>query len=49
MQVISGSVYRPKIHFEAPPSETLETEMKNFIQWFNNSKPNNKHALETLS
>jgi Fic family protein len=49
MQVISGSVYRPKIHFEAPPSETLEDEMKNFIQWFNNSKPNNKRPLKTLN
>jgi Fic family protein len=49
MQVISGSVYRPKIHFEAPPSETLEDEMKNFIQWFNNSKPNSQHPLKTLT
>ena len=35
MQIVSGSVYSPKIHFEAPPSKDIKKEMKAFIQWFN--------------
>ncbi|WP_027328427.1 Fic family protein [Marinimicrobium agarilyticum] len=35
MQVVSGRVDRPKIHFEAPPRKGLDTELKQFLQWFN--------------
>ena len=35
MQIVSGSIYDPKVHFEAPPSEGLHSEMNNFINWFN--------------
>ena len=34
MQIVSGSVQRPKIHFEAPPSSMLPNEMARFVQWF---------------
>lgn len=37
MQIISGAAYAPKIHFEAPPSNTLLFEMTRFIEWFNGS------------
>ncbi|PWJ60368.1 Fic family protein [Dyadobacter jejuensis] len=35
MQVVSGAMGREKIHFQAPSSEKLPTEMTAFIQWFN--------------
>ena len=35
MQVVSGRLDRPKVHFEAPPRETLEAELDRFLEWFN--------------
>ena len=35
MQIISGNVHKPTIHFVAPPSEKVFEEMQNFISWFN--------------
>ncbi len=35
MQVVSGPMGKEKVHFEAPSADLLETEMKNFIYWFN--------------
>lgn len=35
MQVVSGRLDRPKVHFEAPPSNIIEKEMEEFILWFN--------------
>lgn len=37
MQVVSGAIYNPKIHFEAPPSSRVKKEMDHFIEWFNAS------------
>lgn len=38
MQVVSGAIGRPKVHFEAPPSQSIPQEMEVFMQWFNESK-----------
>lgn len=46
MQVISGSYGKEKIHFEAPPSDVVEKEMKSFIQWFNNTAPNGTEEIK---
>ncbi|WP_152205219.1 Fic family protein [Marinobacter changyiensis] len=35
MQVVSGRTDRPKVHFEAPPRDRLDTELEVFIKWFN--------------
>jgi Fic family protein len=35
MQVVSGPVYAPRVHFEAPPSAEVPAEMRRFIDWFN--------------
>ncbi|OCL90690.1 Fic family protein [Arcobacter porcinus] len=35
MQVVSGDYGKEKIHYEAPPFDTLEKEMNSFIKWFN--------------
>lgn len=37
MQVISGPIGREKIHFQAPPKEQAEKELRFFIEWWNNS------------
>jgi Fic family protein len=37
MQVVSGSIGREKVHYEAPEAGRLNVEMKQFIKWFNNS------------
>jgi Fic family protein len=38
MQVVSGSAYEPKIHFEAPPSKMVPKEMKRFLMWYSKSE-----------
>ncbi len=48
MQVISGRLDKPTVHFEAPPSSLVSQEMIAFIEWFNNTAPSGstpiKHA-----
>ncbi|MEE8058607.1 MAG: Fic family protein [Pseudomonadales bacterium] len=34
MQVVSGAIGREKIHYEAPPPNRLESEMREFLDWF---------------
>ena len=48
MQIVSGSVYDPKIHFEAPPSNRLHKEMNVFTEWFNSTNPKGKILLSPL-
>ena len=40
MQVISGSIGREKVHYEAPPAAVLEKEMSDLIEYINNSDDN---------
>lgn len=35
MQVVSGRLDRPTVHFEAPPRAGLEKQLEQFIDWFN--------------
>ncbi len=35
MQIISGTFGKEIVHFEAPPSNNVPSEMKNFIKWYN--------------
>jgi len=46
MQIISGPVGKWKVHFEAPPSERVPSEMTNFIVWFNNTAPGAKIEIK---
>jgi len=41
MQIVSGELDRPNVHFEAPPSEQIQTEMDQFIVWFNKTHTKN--------
>jgi Fic family protein len=49
MQIVSGAVYDPKVHFEAPPSAALPREMAHFIDWFNRTAPDGKSPLPALT
>lgn len=35
MQVVSGPIGRERVHFEAPKAERIESEMRQFLDWFN--------------
>ncbi|MBF0588181.1 MAG: Fic family protein [Magnetococcales bacterium] len=35
MQVVSGPIERPRIHYQAPPADSLDMEMRRFVRWFN--------------
>jgi len=49
MQIISGNIYNPKIHFEAPPSSTMNVEMEKFMNWFNQTSPSGTLPMAALS
>lgn len=38
MQVVSGRLDRPTVHFEAPPRLGLERQLEAFLQWFEGSR-----------
>jgi len=46
MQVISGTIGREIIHFEAPPSSDVPKNMKAFIQWFNKTAPEGQQPIK---
>jgi len=49
MQVVSGAVYAPKVHFEAPPSAQVPMEMARLLTWFADSGPSGSHPLPPLT
>lgn len=49
MQVISGPVNDPEVHFQAPPSARVPAEMKCFIEWFNTTAPDAAQPLPALT
>ncbi|MEN5046027.1 Fic family protein [Pseudomonas koreensis] len=38
MQVVSGRIDRPTVHFEAPPRQGLERQLDSFLKWFDASR-----------
>ena len=38
MRVLSGPLGREQVHFEAPPAERIEVEIKRFLAWWDHSK-----------
>ncbi len=49
MQVVSGGLHAPKVHFEAPPSGQVPGEMGRFIERFNPTAPGGIEALPALT
>lgn len=49
MQVISGPVHDPRIHFEAPPAARVPPEMTRFVDWFNRTAPGGPEPIPALT
>ncbi|UZD21346.1 Fic family protein [Algoriphagus halophytocola] len=45
MQVVSGAIGKEIVHFEAPPSTQVPSEMAAFISWFNETAPGNTKEI----
>src|ERR1700676_1388702 len=35
IQIVSGPIGKQRVHYEAPPRNRLERELKRFVEWFN--------------
>ena len=49
MQVVSGAIDEPRVHFEAPPSSRVPSEMRRFISWFGRTAPDRDESLPALT
>ncbi len=49
MQVISGRLDKPHVHFEAPPSSNMKKEMNAFMTWWKESAPGGSNPLSALT
>lgn len=49
MQIVSGRLHDPRVHFEAPPSARVPAEMERFIEWFESTGPSGKRVLPPLT
>jgi len=49
MQIVSGRLDRPTVHFEAPPSARVPGELQAFIDWFNQTAPDGSASLPALA
>jgi len=49
MQVVSGPLHSPKVHFEAPPSGSVPLEMAGFCRWFNLGPPEGRTPMQVLA
>ena len=49
MQVVSGPIHEPQIHFEAPPSSVIPEEMRSFLHWFKRTSPAGEMPLPVLT
>ncbi len=49
MQIVSGRIDKPHVHFEAPPSQKVLEEMNQFITWFNLNHTKNGSAHQPLA
>ncbi|MFB1490262.1 MULTISPECIES: Fic family protein [unclassified Thiocapsa] len=49
MQVVSGAIYAPRVHFEAPPAQRVPGEMDHFVAWLDRSAPTGERPLPSLT
>jgi len=49
MQIVSGVVYAPKVHYEAPPSLAVPTEMASFLAWYARTSPSGATPLPAVT
>ncbi len=49
MQIISGPIHAPRVHFEAVPSTQVNQEMSKFIRWFNHNHFSDTSSIPALA
>lgn len=49
MQIVSGRLDRPVVHFEAPSSVQVPNEMDQYVDWFNVTAPGAEEPLPALT
>jgi Fic family protein len=49
MQIVSGAIGGPRVHFEAPPSADVPRQMAGFVAWFNRTAPEGPLPLPALT
>ena len=49
MQVVSGPLHSPKVHFEAPPAAAVPNEMRRFFEWYRETGPEGTARLPMLT
>jgi Fic family protein len=49
MQIVSGRLDNPTVHYEAPPSRQVPAEMAVYMEWFNGSAPKGNIPLPALT
>lgn len=49
MEVVSGPIHAPRVHFEAPPSSRVAEEMACLVAWFNRTAPAGREPLPALT
>src|SRR5262249_10252443 len=49
VQVVSGPIGEPRVHFEAPPSSRVPSEMERFLSWFGRTAPGCEQPLPALT
>lgn len=49
MQIVSGALHAPRVHYEAPPSDAVPQEMQAFIAWFNETTPKGTKPLSAIT
>ena len=49
MQVVSGPMHAPRVHFEAPPAAARPAMMAQYVDWFNRTGPDGGEPLPALT
>jgi Fic family protein len=49
MQVVSGRIDEPRVHFEGPPSSQVTSEMHRFLEWFARTRGDGQQSLSALT
>ncbi|MGH9533537.1 MAG: Fic family protein [Terriglobales bacterium] len=49
MQVVSGPVGEARVHFQAPPSSRVPSEMHRFLSWFGRTGPESDDQLPAIT
>jgi Fic family protein len=49
MQIVSGPLHAPRVHFEAPPSADVPNHMQRLFDWLNRTAPDGTNPLPALT